>query len=173
MKIHSPTNYDASQYYTRYLALITGEDLLAALQNISEETFNVTSTLKDKDLSFAYAQGKWNIGVLLQHICDAERVYAYRALRFLRRDESNLPGFDENNFAEESVGYTSIADFKLEYEAIRANTIQLFKNSYQENLDFEGTANGIKFSPRVLGWLAVGHNIHHLNVLQERYLLNL
>lgn len=173
MKIHSPNTFDSSQYYTRYLSLVSGNDVIEALQKMSEETFQVISSLQDRDLSFSYDKGKWNIGVLLQHVCDAERVFAYRCLRFLRGDLTDLAGFDEDDFADASVGYQKIADFKAEYEAVRSSSIQVFLNSDLKNIDLEGSANGLKFSARVIAWLMVGHNAHHLNVLKEKYLVKL
>ena len=170
MKIGFPAQADDNLYYTRYLKLAGGEDLLLELENISRPTLSVINRLTDQDLSFQYAHGKWSIGVLLKHICDAERVYAYRALRMLRGDATDLPGFDEDVFASRSTSYPTIAVFTKEYQAIRAASIQLFLNSDLTYLDFEGKANGLIFTPRILGWLMIGHNRHHLEILKERYL---
>jgi uncharacterized damage-inducible protein DinB len=170
LKIQQPTSFDPSQYYTSYLSLISGDDLITAMEKVSHKTLKLTNKLKDEDFQYRYGEGKWTVGVLLQHICDAERVYAYRALRFLRGDLSELPGFDENDFADGSKGYSKISEFTSEYHAIRSSSLSLFLNSHLENLDVEGSANGIQFSPRVLGWLMVGHNLHHLHIFEERYL---
>lgn len=170
MKISPPQSFDSSLYYTRYLSLVSGNDLITELDNITDQTITLVQDLEDEQLKFSYAEGKWSIGVLLQHICDAERVYAYRALRFLRGDLTDLPGFDENDFANRSLGYLSMVDFFAEYHSVRACSVQLFGTSDLENLDLEGSANGMVFTPRVLGWLMVGHNLHHLKVLEERYL---
>ena len=170
MKIGFPAQADDSLYYTRYLKLAGGEDLLLELGNISRLTLSVINKLTDQDLSFQYAAGKWSIGILLKHICDAERVYAYRALRMLRGDATNLPGFDEDVFASRSTSYPKIAAFTREYQAIRAASIELFLNSDLTYLDFEGKANGLIFTPRILGWLMIGHNHHHIEMLKERYL---
>ena len=101
MKIRIPEIIDSSKYYTRYLSLASGDDLLTELYNISSLTLRELEKLQDADLRFAYAENKWSIGILLQHICDAERVYAYRALRFLRGDTSEVPGFDEDFLPKE------------------------------------------------------------------------
>ena len=170
MKIGIPETMDSSKYYTRYLSLASGDDLLAELSNISCLTLGELDKLQDADLQFAYAENKWSIGILLQHICDAERVYAYRSLRFLRGDTREVPGFDEDFFAQGSLGYKTVSHFVEEYTAVRSATVHLFLNSNLDNLDLKGNANGMQFTPRELGWLAVGHNRHHLNILEERYL---
>ena len=168
--IGRPQNVDTEVYYMRYLSLATGEDLIQSLQKNLQESLEKIEKLSDAQLSYAYAEGKWSIGVLLQHLCDAERVYAYRALRFLRGDASNLPGFDEDAFAAKSLGYKSVQDFITEFSAIRKASIALFQHADLQYLDFEGRANNLTMSPRILGWLMVGHVLHHMQVLQERYL---
>lgn len=173
MSIGFPSSADDSLYYTRYLKLATGDDLIQSLEDIRNETLGLVGSLSTKDLNFSYAEGKWTIGVLLKHICDAERVYAYRALRMLRGDATDLPGFDENEFAQRSLGYQTIEAFTTEYQAVRSSSVSLFLTSDWNNLDFEGRANGLVFTPRILGWLMIGHNRHHLEVLRERYLPHL
>jgi hypothetical protein len=170
--INRPENVDTAIYYMRYIELVTGEDLLPELEKNLQDTLSLVATIRNQDLNFAYAEGKWRIGVLLQHICDAERVYAYRALRFLRADTNNLPGFDEDAFASNSIGYTSVEDFIEEFTTIRKASISLFKNSDLKHIDFVGSANNLEMTPRILGWLMLGHNLHHVKVLQERYLSN-
>lgn len=170
MKITKPTNIDTSLYYFRYLSFCEGEDLLAELKYNTAKTIEEVSQMNLDDLNYAYAEGKWSMGVLLQHICDAERVYAYRALRFLRADATELPGFDEDAFAQNSTSYENIDDFINEFSALRASSIQLFSNKNIEHIDFQGKANGLPLTPRVLGFLMIGHCQHHMQVLKERYL---
>lgn len=171
MIITRPNNIDTSQYYYRYLSLVDGNDLLFELQEIEIQTLKLVRELTDIQLQYAYLNGKWTIARLLQHICDAERIFAYRALRFLRADNTILQGFDEDYFAENGgIEYSTIQQFEEEYQSIRKASICLFQNADLKNLDFEGDANGLKFTPRLIGWLMVGHNLHHLNILKERYL---
>ena len=174
MIITPPQNIDTSQYYFRYLSLVEHTDLFKALDEIEMETLNFVDKLNDSQLQFVYQEGKWTVARLLQHICDAERIFAYRALRFLRADNTVLKGFDEDFFANNGgVAYTKIQQFKIEYTAIRKASVSLFFNADLSNIDFEGEANGLKFTPRLIAWLMVGHNQHHLNVLNERYLSKL
>jgi uncharacterized damage-inducible protein DinB len=169
--IGPPDNVNTEIYYMRYIALVKGLDLVPTLKANLEETLSLVAKLKSQDLDFSYAEGKWNIGVLLQHLCDAERVYAYRALRFLRGDKSNLPGFDEDAFAAESKGYIQVNDFVTEFTTIRNASIALFENSNIENIDFLGRANSLEMTPRIIAWLMVGHVMHHVQILEERYLV--
>ena len=171
MKIAAPKNVDNSLYYFRYLSNVTGLDLIAELTAAEKFTIATIQHLPVEHLKYSYADGKWSVATLLQHIVDAERVYAYRALRFLRKDATPLAGFDEDDFASNSgANYKSVDDFIEEYKAIRLASIKLFQTSDLGNIDFEGTANKLLLTPRIIGGLMVGHNLHHIQILKERYL---
>ncbi|WP_232731543.1 DinB family protein [Tenacibaculum sp. SZ-18] len=125
---------------------------------------------KEKE-NFAYAEGKWTIKELIQHIIDTERVFCYRALSFARNDQQDLPGFDQDLFVVNSVAqqrdYNELLD---EMDVLRKGTIQLFKSFTHDDLLKTGTGSGNKISVRALGMVLAGHQQHHLNVVKERYL---
>jgi len=107
----------------------------------------------------------------LRHIIDCERVYAYRAFRFSRFDDTELPGFDENQYIIHSQKIQSdLQSLKDEYSNIRESTLNLFKPMTENMLDFKGTANTAGFTARGLGYMTVGHNIHHCNFIKTHYL---
>ena len=98
-------------------------------------------------------------------------MFCYRALSFARGDQQNLPGFEEDDFANNDHAQgRSWEDIVREYAVVREATIALFASFAEEVLDRSGSANNVNFTPRILGWVLVGHDAHHLNVLKERYL---
>jgi hypothetical protein len=105
------------------------------------------------------------------HDIDTERVFAYRALRFMRKDASVLPGFDQDVFVD-ALGDLAFAKAELQQSIIatRNATIQLFKNVTEESLKFKGNASGQVMTARVIPFLIAGHNSHHEKVIRERYL---
>ena len=118
-----------------------------------------------------YAPGKWSIREVVGHICDAERVFLYRALRFARNDSTPLPGFDENAFVSASrFDDRALAGLVAEFEAVRAATVPFFDALYPEEWTRHGTASGKGMSVRGLAWVIAGHELHHLDVLGTRYL---
>ena len=81
--------------YQGYVDLVKEEDVLKAIRNNTRQFRKFLEKIPRKKIDYAYAEGKWTIREMLQHIIDAERVFAYRALRFSRQDPTPLPSFDE------------------------------------------------------------------------------
>jgi hypothetical protein len=119
---------------------------------------------------YRYAVGKWNVKELLAHLCDTERIFAIRALRFARNDQTPLPGFTQDSYVKESpVIHRSVADLLEELTFIRKATIKLFENFTHEMLERKGTASGWPISVMALGFIIVGHEKHHQRIFLERY----
>ena len=122
-------------------------------------------------LLYRYAEGKWTIKEVLVHIIDDERIYAYRALRFARNDKTELPGFDQDPYAFYSnANVRSIESIIEEYEAVRMSTITLFNGFSDDVMLRSGVANNNEVTVRALGYHIAGHELHHLNILKNRYL---
>jgi hypothetical protein len=118
-----------------------------------------------------YAPGKWSVGEVVGHLCDAERIMAYRALRFARADTTPVPGFEENDYAPAGRFDERTPESLLdEYRAVRAATLALFRNLPDGAGERRGIANGHPISVRALAYVITGHERHHLQVLKDRYL---
>lgn len=169
MKIDKPALRD-NFYFSRYIDLALEGDLLASLEASYEETTNLLRSLTEAQASFKYQEDKWTVKEVLAHCIDTERILSYRALCFSRKEELMLPGFDQDQYQEEENStFRSLPDLLEEYELVRRSTIHLFKRMKSENLDFTGIASNVDISPRELGWTIAGHDLHHLNVLKEKY----
>jgi len=119
----------------------------------------------------SYFPGKWTLNELLQHMIDTERIMSYRALTFARQDLIALPGFEENAYAANSFANDrSIAELTDEMVALRMSTYFLFKGFSPAVLNTVGRANGQEIDVISLGYCIVGHELHHLRVIEERYL---
>ncbi len=120
---------------------------------------------------YRYAEGKWKIKVILQHLIDAERIFAYRALRFARNDQTPLASFEEDDYAIQADGSRrSIQDLLTEVAVVRQATLSLFKSLTQQELLRIGVASGKPRSVRALGFVIIGHQNHPRGVFEERYL---
>lgn len=159
-------------YHRGLIEEVPEADLLEALRASKAATLDLLKTIPPALLDHRYAEGKWTIRQLLDHILDSERVFTYRALRFSRFDATELPGFDENDYAAHALfPEKTLKAYEEEFEAVRAGTLLLFQNMTPEMLDFEGRANGMPLTPRAIGFIMVGHNNHHCRMLRERYLV--
>jgi uncharacterized damage-inducible protein DinB len=164
------TEYDG--FFNNYIGNANTNDLLSALAASEEYIVNYMLSLKEPQLNYRYQPGKWSIKEMLVHMADTERIFAYRALRFARKDRTELPGFDENAYAEVSkADARPITSILAEYAAVRQATIELFKTFDEEMLAEAGIASGKKVSVRALGFAILGHEIHHLNIIKQRYLI--
>lgn len=162
---------DAPDYCHYFFDLIETDNLLEELQKSYLKTKELFEIIIPGQENHAYLPNKWTVKEVLRHIIDCERVYAYRALRFSRFDNTALAGFDENMYADIIRGNdASIMDLKSEYHNIRMSTKALFKSMSDEMLDFKGTANNVSFSARALGFMTIGHNLHHVNFIRTNYL---
>lgn len=152
-------------------ALETGKDIISNLEDSLMLLFELLTELPEEKQLFAYAEGKWTIKELVQHMIDTERIFAYRAHRISRGDQTELSGFDENYFMDHSNA-NEIPFNKLleEFLFLRNSTIAMFKGFNNEMLLNLGMASESIISVRALGLMLTGHVLHHLNVIEELYL---
>ncbi len=166
-----PAQSEFAPYYGTYVNAMPDGDVVAALADQGEETFALLSALSEQDASFRYAPDKWTIRDLVQHLADSERVFAYRALRFARGDETPLPGFDQEPYAQAAkADRRPLGELAAELRDIRRTTLALIRSFDEEMLGRSGVASGNLMSVRALVWVIAGHERHHLTVLRERYL---
>lgn len=162
---------DAPEYCSYFFDLIQSDDLLDEFEKSKELTLSVFKLISPVWENYAYQPNKWTVKEVLRHIIDMERIFAYRAFRFSRFDDTALSGVEENDYIEK-VNQTDIklSDLEEEYLAVRNSTISIYKNIKTEMLDFKGTANNQTYTARTLGFATIGHNVHHCNVIKTKYL---
>ncbi len=160
----------AKYYFERTLGQ---EDLLAALEKDLNDTANFIATLPESKADFQYADDKWTLKGVILHFIETERIFQYRALRFSRKDKTPLDGFDEDQYVQHNnYDQRTLEDLRLEFTDVRKASISLFKGMNTPMLDFVGTANNTPNTARNLGWITIGHTIHHCNIIKERYLVD-
>ena len=171
MTIVRPNADEFHDYYGRYIAKVPEGNLVALLREQAVETVTMLQDLTAEQASYAYAPGKWTVKEVVGHISDAERIFAYRALRIARRDETPMESFDENMYVTNAnFGKRTLPDLLEELQVVRASTIHLAKNMDANALALRGTASGHGVSVRALFYIIAGHERHHADLLRERYL---
>ncbi|MGA4720642.1 DinB family protein [Fictibacillus nanhaiensis] len=163
--------YEYADYYKGYVSLVPEGDIIQVLTDQMKETVGIVSILNDEQLAYRYATGKWSVKEVLGHITDTERIMSYRLLSIARGETSSLPGYDENAYVEEA-GFDDlpVRDLLEHFVAVRLATIQLIKSLSKKALERKGTANGHPVTTRALMMIIAGHEIHHRNIIIERYL---
>jgi|SRR6185312_1748510 len=170
--VDKPAPGEYPDYAAMYIDLLPNDGLLLQhLQKNLQATKDLVQSLPAEKLLYRYAENKWTIKEVLVHIIDDERIYAYRALCFARGEKTPLPGFEQNDYAANSgANERDVNNIIEEYEAVRRSTIALFNGFADADLVKTGIANDRKASVRALGWHLAGHELHHINLIKERYL---
>jgi uncharacterized damage-inducible protein DinB len=170
MPIPRPGSETFPPYYGTYVSQVPGDDVLPVLKAARESTPRFLATIPESRAGFRYAEGKWSVREIIGHLSDAERIFAYRLLRFARADETPLSGFDENQYVP-AGGFErrTLADVTAEFAAVRDASLALVQSLDQMALARSGLANGKRIGVAALAWVIAGHEIHHLRVLRERY----
>ncbi|MDO9274983.1 MAG: DinB family protein [Lutibacter sp.] len=171
MNLSQLTENEYNPHYKHYILELGEVDLFEVLNASFEDLLKTIKNLPEEKLLFRYEEGKWTIKELVQHLIDTERIMGYRALRFSRNDATELQGFDENWYVDNSYGNDRNAiDLLEEFTCTRKASISLFKSFTNEMLTLSGTANGSDVTVRALGFIIAGHQMHHLKIIKERYL---
>lgn len=172
MKILKPQEGEYNPYANMYIKLLPNDGhLIKHLANNFNKTKSFIVSIPRKQLEYRYAPGKWTIKEILVHIIDDERIYAYRALRIARNDKTPLPGFEQDHYVPYSnANARKLHDIFEEFDAVRQATISLFKSFDEASFLRMGYANGHKVSVRALAYHLAGHELHHMNIIKERYL---
>ncbi|WP_299064779.1 DinB family protein [uncultured Polaribacter sp.] len=163
--------YDS--YFDQYLQFVLNKNtsIIDNLESSQKQFQLLLRNLPEEKQHFSYGEGKWTLKELIQHIIDTERIFSYRALCFARNDKTVQPGFDQDTFVNNTKSNDrDFNDLLNELALLRKGTIMLFKSFTDEDLLRVGVASEKKISVRALGYLFSGHQMHHLNVIQERYL---
>ncbi|HTE11489.1 MAG TPA: DinB family protein [Chitinophagaceae bacterium] len=157
--------------FLNYIDKAADKDVLKAIKGNTKAFRKVLKKIPSKKRDHAYAAGKWTIKESLQHIIDAERVFAYRALRVARLDATPMPGFDENTWAAAANKIPrKWDDLVKEFRAVRSSTEILFESLGDGELVFTGMASNLPINALGLGYVIAGHVQHHIEIIKERYL---
>lgn len=172
MKVTELQKSEYPPYYEAYISTISSEYTLVEELEISVHRFiKFVQNIPLDKFDFKYAEGKWTIKDIIQHVIDCERILAYRALCFARNEMTSLPGFDENEYAKQAFGTSrSIMDLLTELSVVRQATLALFKSFSVENLSQKGIASQKEVTVQAIGFFIIGHQNHHQNIFEQRYL---
>jgi hypothetical protein len=166
-----PVPSDYPVFYESYIKLVSEEDLSETMRLSLAEMLDFLDSISPDKADYQYAEGKWSVKELLQHMIDTERIFSYRALCIARGEQQSLPGFDEKAYAQNAdVSGKTLKELKEELLAIRESVYMMFRGFTAEMINRVGTSNNKQVSVNAIGYMIVGHVRHHFNILKERYL---
>lgn len=170
MKILNANEY--VPYQKIYLDLVPNTSLINAFEDALQEFVVFFKGIDVEKLSYSYKEGKWTVKELMLHVIDTERIFQYRALRFARADKTDLAGFSENDFvATSNANGRNLTSLLDEFVTLRKSTISLFESFSADTLLKIGVSGGNTMSVRAAGYLIIGHQKHHVDIVKQRYLV--
>lgn len=160
-----------ADFYKSYIQALEDVELIEELEISLHDFIRFVQNIPMDKFDYRYAEGKWTIKEIIQHLIDSERVFSYRALRISRNDKTPLPGFDENEYVANSNGNKrNLQGLLTELAVVRQATLSLFNSFSQEQLQHVGIASENEISVRAIGFIIIGHQKHHQKIFSERYL---
>lgn len=170
LAIARPEPGEYAPYYDRYISLVPGSDILMTLDAQRRQTVLLLSGRDEEDGNFRYAPDKWNAKEVLGHLCDTERIFAYRALRIARGDQTPIEGFEQDDYVRNGpFARAPLSEVIEDYIAVRRATITLLRNLDEAAWKRRGVANKNEVTVRALAYLIAGHELHHRRILEEKY----
>ncbi len=167
--MNRPNAGDHAAFYDKYINLVNNEPILETLEKLKTSTYDFFCSLTNEQANYAYAEGKWTIKEVAGHLTDAERTFAYRVFAF-SRGQGELPGFDENEYVETATFNTrTLQDLAAEFKATREANLYMLRALTEDQLNIIGVANQASIKVNSIIYIMAGHELHHLNILKERY----
>lgn len=167
-----PTNQEYPAYFQNYIDLVSEGCLEATLNTQLKNTTALLSGITETQANYRYASGKWTLKEVIGHIMDTERIMSYRLLRIARGDQTPLGGYDEDQYVKEASFHSrSLPDILEEFATVRRSTLSLVKGLSEEVWSRQGIANNNGISVSALSYIIAGHELHHIKIIKEKYLI--
>lgn len=168
--IERPAATEYPPYFARYVDRVPQGDIMAELRQNSARLEATLAAIEEARGADRYAEGKWSIRQTVGHLIDTERIFVYRALRIARGDKTPLAGFEQDDYAASAASDArQLSDLRDELRALRESTVRFFASLPEDAWTRTGIVNGYEISVRALAHITVGHTMHHLHGLAERY----
>lgn len=170
MYVHKPKEGEYNPYFGRYIGAAPEGDPVQLLQDQERDFLALYGSLSEEQGLFRYEDGKWSLKEVLGHIADTERVMSYRLLLAARGDTTPLPGFDQDTFVNAaSFDRRPLAELIADFRAVRAATISLLQGLNEAELSRAGVVGNVPTTAAALAYIILGHALHHLAIVRERY----
>lgn len=174
MLISRPPESEYVAFYAGYVARVLDGDVFDFMGHQSARLRELLAGLTADQENFRFGPGEWSIKEMIGHVNDTERVFAYRALRVCRDDQTPVPGFDQDNYVRAAnFGERTLSSLLEEYDLQRRANLLTFSNVSLEALLRCGNVNNSVMSARALVYCMAGHVEHHIESLKQDYLAKL
>ncbi len=166
-----PESREYPAYFKKYIDRVPHGNILQILEGQWEELSRFFTEIGEEKARYRYHPDKWSIKEVLGHVIDTERIFAYRALSIARGEITALPGFEQDEYVENSsFNELQLTDLLTEFEDLRRANLSMIRNFSGQMMERQGIANKLEISVRAILWAMTGHVTHHLEIIQKKYL---
>nr|WP_321234221.1 DinB family protein [uncultured Psychroserpens sp.] len=161
-----------NEYYGRYIyKLANNVSLIEGFKNGANQVQRFFESIPEHKHDFRYKTNKWSLKEILQHLIDTERIFIYRTFRIARNDKTALAGFNQDDYVLPSkASHKTMNQLLEEFKTGRNNSISILESLSSSDLETIGNSNGSPMSSRAAAFTIIGHDIWHMDVINERYL---
>jgi len=162
-----PNKNDFSVNQETYINAVEGDNILIVLEDQLSTVLEFLASIPENKGEYAYADGKWTVKQIIEHMIDSERIFAFRALCIARGEKQTLPGFEQDDYVNEAhSNQRKTAELADEFRKVREANLSLFRSFNEGVINKRGNVYDYQITVNAI----LGHLNHHLNILKERYL---
>ena len=166
-----PTVNEYNSFFQEYISLVKAESLYEVRNKYSKVIIEYWDSIPQEKWIHSYAPKKWTLKQVFQHVIDTERILAYRALCIVRGEKQKFNEFDQDKYADLGDAFQrNIDDLIIEWKLIRQSSDIMFKSFTKKDLDKTGIVGTKNLSVNAINYIIYGHVLHHINVINKRYL---
>ena len=155
-------------YYRNMVQQVDGECAVSVLHDQMHWLCEVASSVSTLQVDTVHPPYTWSVRQVFEHCADVERVFGYRMLRIAAGDQTNLPSWDENAYADRRFGLGNFTHIVTELGDLRRANVMLLRRIVPACWDQTGFVDQKEISLRAIAWITAGHLQHHLQIIEKR-----
>ncbi|MBQ4822103.1 DinB family protein [Aquimarina sp. MMG016] len=161
--------YTPKDGFPYYFDLVKHSACKSLFSSLTTITF--LKSIEEKKAAFRYASGKWNIKQIVGHITDHERIKIFRAFLMSRKETVELWGYDQVSLIENSrFNKLTFEQIIIDFVNVRHASVSFIDSLSEEQLKLKGKAGPYEVTLENFLKSIIGHEIHHISIIRERYL---
>ena len=159
------------EFYRGYIECTDDTSLMEQFNQSTHQIYLIMDSINEETAAYSYLKGKWSLKEIFLHIIDSERIFSYRALCLSRGEKQKLPSFNQDEYVIRSeASLRDVKSLKREFLSVRESTILMFSSFSKTQLQSKGIIGSHEFTVNILGYIIVGHLIHHVKIIESRYI---
>ena len=162
-------DYKPKDGFPYYFELAKNNSLQAIFKEMP--TIEILQNISEEKAAFRYAPGKWSIKQVVGHITDHERIKMFRAFQLSRNENVQLWGYDQELLVKNSrFEEVSLQLLLRDFLNVRKSSLSFIATLSQHQLEKQGKARQFEITLEEFLRSVVGHEKHHMEIIQKRYL---